>query len=277
MKTITAGLLLAAMACAVLPAHAAQNNPFGALGKMFQRNSDQEVDRVGEDGAMNVAPSPLDELAEQDVNSSRRTGQTVGAVIGGVLGGVLGRNRDSEAERVVAIVGGAGAGYMLGGRVGEAMGQRAAERRRAYAREHEFLEAEIAASERAIAAQQQSIDSTEEDIVATESRIAQLEDGSDMTRAQLAEARTLKADLEQRIAENETLMASYQEKLTYLTHVLETSEADADATAEEVAMHEQRYATLVEKKDNLLAQYEGLEARNGKLIASVEDLEQRGV
>ena len=113
---------------------------------------------------------------------------------------------------------------------------------------------------------------TEQKIAQNETRIEALKSREVLTRQERMEAEQLKLELEQQIADNQSLMADYDEKIAYLSHVLETSEAEGDATAQEKARFEQRHATLSAKRTNLLAQYESLQDRNQQLVENVQEL-----
>jgi DNA repair exonuclease SbcCD ATPase subunit len=218
-------------------------------------------------------PSPLDELAERDVQNSKAAGQKTGAVAGGVAGWVLSKNRDSTTERVAITAAAVGAGSFVGGQIGEAVGKRAAARRHQYAKEYEFLESEIAASERAIAVREEELERTDQEIAQNESRIDELKSQESLTRRELEEAKQLKVELQQQQAENESLMADYDEKIAYLTHVLDSSKVEGDATEAEREKYEQRHAALTAKRTRLLAQYESLQTRNQQLADNLQDLE----
>ncbi len=72
--------------------------------------------------------------SEEDASRTRTEGAVFGAVIGGLLGAAIG---DSEGALIGAAVG-AGAGYLIGDEI--------AERKQNYAREEDFLDAEIASA-----------------------------------------------------------------------------------------------------------------------------------
>lgn len=249
----------------------------GLFGNLFGGQEQQDVGTQEPDSEGDTPASPLEELAQKDISKSRSRGQQIGGAVATVLGAVLSKDIDNRAVRTIAIAGSAGLGVHVGGRIGEEMGKRAADRRLAYAKEHDFLESEIEASERAIAMRELELEEADATIEHKQARIAELQEREHLTREQLAEARTLKQDLISQVEENQELMVSYEEKLTYLTHVLETSEAEADATEEERDLHRERYASLVERKDQLLAQYQGLQQRNEMLAANVRSLEEKGV
>ena len=236
----------------------------GGIGDFFKgKNQDQPQESI---------PSPVEELANNDVRKSRNIGKAVGALLGAGAAALATKNVDDGQKRSAIIVGSALAGGALGDQVGKKLGETAAKRRRQYASEQEFLESEIAASENAIEVRQQDIDEVNSRVAQNEKRVEEFKAKAHLTRKEKEEAENLKQEIERTIAQNEQIMKDYDEKIAYLQHSLETSKAEATASAEEKEKWEQRYADLKGKTSNLIAQRSAMQEQTQQLAQSREDL-----
>lgn len=218
-------------------------------------------------------PSPVEELANNDVRKSRNVGRVLGGILGAGVAYKASENVDDDGKRAAITAAGAAAGVAIGGKVGEKIGQVAADRRRQYASEKEFLDSEIAASEKAITVREQDINKVNAEIAQTRQRVDELVAKADLTQQERKEAENIKQDIEQTIEENEKLLKSYDEKIAYLEHSLETSKAEAHASAEEKEEWEQRYSELKRKTSKLIAQRSAMQEQTQQLAESREDLE----
>lgn len=218
--------------------------------------------------------SPVDELAKKDVAKCQTIGAMLGAVAGGVAGHYAGKElTDDKNVRVLTTGVGAVVGGKVGSSLGEQIGQVAANRRKQYNTEQQFLESEIAASEKAIAVRQAELDNTNAEIERTHARIAELNAKASLTQKEKAEVQTLKNNIKEEITKNKLLAEQYDEKIAYLKSVLETSKVEANATAEEKESWERKHASLTAKMNDLNAQRTTTAEQGSQLAGSQKLLE----
>lgn len=215
--------------------------------------------------------SPLEDLAKKDIKKAKRIGQFAGGLAGGTLAYVLSGDTKDKGQRIKIVATGVGAGVVIGGEIGKKIGERAANRRRQYAREYDYLQSEITASEKAISVRESELEKSEKEIVKVQTHIAELQAKEKLTKKDKKKAKKLKRKLEKQIKENELLLAQYEEKIGYLDHALSTSTADADSTTDEIKLYERKHASLTQKKQELMAQYVNV-GEQGELMASNHQL-----
>lgn len=213
--------------------------------------------------------SPIEQLAKEDIRKATTIGNYLGMITGGSAA-VYFCKKNSRAcdnkEVRIAVVGvmlklGSNIGSSIGGEIGET----AANRRRAYASEHDYLESEIQASERAIAVREEDILETNNDIEMSRQRITELTEKDELTRNEIKEAKKIKKNLKRKVEKNNTLMVQYNEKIAYLDHSLATSEKSANDKKEDKDLWKKKHASLQEKRDALMAQRDAVEDQNGQL------------
>lgn len=249
--------LLAIALCVGSSAHAFL--PFGqGKNKQDQQTADESYIR-----------SPLDDLAEQDVKKSRGLGRTIGGIWGAAGGILIAKEQGASTEQAIAAgVAGAAIGAAAGDQIGKKIGEIAAQRRLQYAAEHEFLESEIAASQRAIDSRQKALQEADQQLISIESEIATLEAAEELNSRDLRDAKKLREEILEKKASNEALISSYSEKIAYLNETLESSKARASATEEEQKLWQQRHQQLLVKRNDLETQYADLQKQNNRLVKS---------
>jgi hypothetical protein len=213
--------------------------------------------------------SPVEQLAREDISKATTIGKVTGGVIGGTTGNVVcNKNEDcrnNSAYRTVVLAASTAGGVVIGEAIGKQIGETAANRRRAYASEHEYLESEISASEKAIAVREKDIESNALEIERTRKRIAELEARQSLTQSEIDEAKNLKKQLKAETDRNNTLIVQYNEKIAYLDHALKTSEESAKAKQEDIELWQKKHGSLQEKRDTLLKQRDTVAQQNDQL------------
>lgn len=222
--------------------------------------------------------SPVEELAKKDIRTATNIGNIVGLVTGGVAGNALCKKYKDCANnpqiKLLAIAAAAKLGSNIGSAFGNEIGETAANRRRAYATEHAYLESEIAASEKAIATREQDLKQNDLEITEVRRRIAELQAKQALTAAEIADAKKIHRELTTQKETNNILLVQYNEKIAYLDHALKTSELSADAKQEDKARWKNKYVSLKDKRDELTRQRDGVETQNALLSNDQKILEK---
>lgn len=253
------------------------------LTEKFPKKSNQDdpsTSKVAENGADSKedhSKSPVEELAKEDISKATTIGKYTGAAVGGVAAlllckKLLGGLCDTGAGQALAISAGGIGGAKLGALIGKNVGEKAANRRRIYASEQEYLESEIKASQKAIVVRKKGIKDTNQKIKNSEQRIAYLQKKSALTQKELAEAKELKASTDEELKNTEILLGQYTEKVAYLDKTLATSEAEAKAKKENISAWEKKYAVLKARRNKLQAQQAEVEQQKVALESSKEAL-----
>ena len=190
--------------------------------------------------------SPLDQLAGNDVLTATLTGAAVGAAIGAISDGSDGAKK----------------GALIGGAAGFIAGNVAAQRRKEFASEDAFLDAEIKAAENAVSTKEEQLATLETELDSTRRRIAVLEYRFEQNEDITVEAEKEFQALTEQVRSNEQTAQNYQNSIDYLDEVLSTSEAESAAKAEEKEAWEEREATLIAKRADLNQQYARLTGIN---------------
>ena len=255
MNKATSTLSLLLLLCISVETHSIDLKDFTEKLKEKLPTGNQTRTEKSTTSSQGYFDSPVDELGKEDIRKSELIGKYTGCIVGGAAVAIaLEKWLGDRRMRVL----GASAGCILGGKMGEqmgrAVGERAAARRKQYAQEHDYLESEIAASERAIETRKRDIASNETEIESIQARISELAARSELTRKERDEAKSIKAELEEAITKQDIILAQYEEKIAYLNHALETSKAETDATAQEIKLWETKHASLTKKRDGLIAQ-----------------------
>lgn len=271
--SISFGLLVVLAVAISQPALAGWGDVLNTLSKSLPLDGNIQTAETDEQPA-EITPSPVESLASEDIRKSEKVGTVTGAAVGAVVGyKVAGNNTNDKNMQKVATVGGAILGGMVGKQIGNKVGQVAANRRKQYASEQEFLESEIAASEKALSIREQDIKSTNEKIASMQKRIDQLSAKSELTTKEREESEALRTSVSQTIEENKALLNEYEDKIAYLEYSLETSELSANATATEKQQWEDKYAKLQSKTKQLVAQRGTLQEQTIQLAKSKEALD----
>lgn len=236
--------------------------------KMTENTSESKEDN---------SKSPIEELAKEDISKATTIGKYAVGGLGGIFGVVackkfLGDGCSGQAAVISAGLG-ATAGAKLGKIIGKSVGEKAANRRRVYASEQEYLDSEIKASQKAIVVRKKGIKDTNHKITKSEQRIAYLQKKSTLTQRELAEAKALKASTEKELNNTNILLGQYKEKVAYLDKTLETSEAEAKAKKENIAAWKKKYAVLKTRRDKLQAQQAEVEQQKVALESSKKALD----
>lgn len=190
--------------------------------------------------------SPLDQLAGQDVLTGTLTGAALGAAIGALADGSDGAKK----------------GALIGAAAGFVAGNVAAQRRKQFASEDAFLDAEIQAAENAVTTKEGQLTTLDTELASTRRKVAMLEYRFEQNEDITAEAEQEMQALSARIAENDQTAEQYQNSIDYLDEVLRTSEAESLAKSEDRATWEEREATLIAKRSDLNQQYARLTGIN---------------
>jgi len=192
--------------------------------------------------------TPIEQLAKNDVN----TMVMAGAVVGGVTGAWWGDKKDKPFE-------GAAIGATLGAAIGKQVGQTAANRRKKYASEIAFLDAEISSTNKAIAARRSQVTETRSQSSRTRSAANRLRNQSNpdtsSVKNSLKEADTM-------IAENNSTINNYRVAIAYLDKVIASSSAQKDASG---SSWRKRVSTLQQKRSALISQARELGGANETL------------
>jgi chromosome segregation ATPase len=212
--------------------------------------------------------SPIEQLAEEDIRKSKRIGEILGdaAVIyatkkwceehscnpNNPVDQLAISTIEKQARKPVEAM-------------SEQVGVLAANRRRQYASEYDYLESEIEASEKAISIREKDIQSNNKEIESSSQEIKTLQDKSALTQQDIRTARTLQANTEQQLAESKLTLAQYDEKLDYLDASLKNSESAATKNKEDKARWEEKYSNLKQKRDALLGQRAVIASQNDNL------------
>ncbi len=203
-------------------------------------------------GGCSAPQSPVDKLAQQDVVISTMVGAGIGAVVGAIIG-----NQSGNAAEGAAI------GAALGAGTGLVVGNIAADRRKSFATQEEFLDAEIAAAERAVDKKSAEIAKLETDLETSTTEIDALVKARDGNLDVEAEARRKLAQVNAVIKNNNQTLKQYDDSVTYLETVI--TESDADQTPE-------RLASLQAKQASLKEQYARLHQVNDGMVDQAERL-----
>ena len=190
-------------------------------------------------GCATTTNSPLDTLAQRDVLIGAAVGATSGAIIGGVIDGTRG-----------TII-----GTVIGTAVGAVVGDIAAQRRRQFASEVEFQDAEIASAESAISSKERQLASLEANIEKMKTDINGLEQRVKRNEDVSKEAQQRYDDLSAQIQNNEQIAVGYKNSLDYLDEILKRNRAEAAKAGADREALEDRAVELNEKKIELTAQY----------------------
>lgn len=219
--------------------------------------------------AQNSGGSPVDQLAEKDISNATFIGNVAGIAGGAILGNKLCGNskhcKNNKQINQLMVAAMMKLGSDVGSKFGKEIGEAAANRRKSYATEHDYLESEISASENAITVREEGIQSTNSEISSTRARIKELEAKESLTRSEISEAKKLRKSLEEQVETNNNLVVQYNEKIAYLDYALNTSEENAEAKKEDKAMWQKKHASLTEKRDALVKQRESVEQQNAQL------------
>ncbi len=208
---------------------------------------DVQMPSVGEEST--TPKSPLEELATDDILISTGTG----AVVGGVLGYIKGGEK------------GAYIGAALGALGGFAVGNIAAERRKDYATESDFLDAEIASANTAVSTKEAQLAQLDAQIVSNKREITGLEQRFYRNENILEEAQDKYEEISAQIDENEETQIKYQNSIEYLDSIVNKQNTESAAQKSEIAKLESQRASLIQKRSELTNQYAKLNGLNEKL------------
>tara|TARA_B100001971_G_C18257412_1_gene583369 strand:+ start:2162 stop:2914 length:753 start_codon:yes stop_codon:yes gene_type:complete len=193
--------------------------------------------------------TPVQDLARQDVLKSVVVGAVAGAATAYTITEATGGD-DSEKWALI----GAGVGA-VGGLIA---GNVAAKRRKAFASEQAYLEAEISDTKVAISSKEQQIVEAEARVRATQQTITDLQKrqaaNEDISEAIQVELTQLGFD----IKEYEATLARYEASLEYLEESLGKSKKREADTAHEKAEVEALQAQLSRERGKLLGQFNRL-------------------
>lgn len=222
--------------------------------------------------------SPVEELAREDIRKSETIGNYIGIIAGGGLTikacKKYARACDHPTVKGLVATAMVKLGSEIGTYIGGAIGQVAADRRLAYATEQDYLDSEIAASEKAVSVREEGITKANSEIATAEKRIIELKEKESLTRKEIKEAKKIRKDFDKKIETNSFLLAQYSEKIAYLDHALETSEAKAKETKEDTVAWQNKYDSLKEKRDGLQQQHDVVESQNIQLSSNQKILEE---
>ena len=125
-----------------------------------------------------------------------------------------------------------------------------------------LVRAEITAAENAVSSKEEHLVALDLELASTRRRIAILDYRFEQNEDIVVEAEKEYQDLSAKISTNEQTAEQYQNSIDYLDEVLNTSEAESIAKAEDRATWEEREATLVAKRADLHQQYARLNGIN---------------
>ena len=204
---------------------------------------------IDQPAAAEEVATPVQDLARQDVLKSVVVGAVAGAATAYTITEVTGGD-DSEKWALI----GAGVGAVGGLFAGNV----AAKRRKAFASEQAYLEAEISDTKVAISSKEQQIVEAEARVQATQQTIADLQKrraaNEDISEAIQIELTQLDSD----IKEYDATLARYEASLEYLEESLEKSKKREADTAHEKAEVEALQAQLSSERGKLLGQFNRL-------------------
>ena len=192
--------------------------------------------------------SPIEALARQDVAN----GRNVGALGGAAIGAVVGQNTKLGRENGMRL------GYIVGSFTGQQIGQIVATRRLQYDSEKAYIEAEIAATQRAISSKSQQIRSLREKMNQTRRDISELERKHRSNQDVTAEANRKVSVLDGIIANNEASLSKFKDTINYLDEAIATSRKRPDKTP---GLEAERN-NLIAKKDEVQSQFRSLQNIN---------------
>ncbi len=223
--------------------------------------------------------SPVSYLAKDDVaaaiEADRQKATWIGRGVGGVIG-FLAANEFSEklglskTEGRVILT---GIGIYAGDQIGKAVAEVAAKRRRQYAKEHDYLESEIQAASSAVSVRESKLRDAEEAILSRRAKLAELEAARIRSAADLAYAQAELQRVEADLAATGTLIASYEGGLKYIDEALKTSQAAANASAQERVEWEQKKKDLNDQRGLLADQLKRLKGVETDLTADKKRLD----
>ncbi|MEP4889050.1 MAG: hypothetical protein ABJV04_03415 [Aliiglaciecola sp.] len=248
-------LLLVTMSCSLI---AFQGHAQFSLGSIFgdDEEKDKNTQNQTEDLSDFDVSSPVEQLAKEDISTSKTIGQVVGGI---ALGYACHKKLGNIPFRSQAIGSCVLLGMKGGVSLGEYVGKAIAVRRLSYATEYEFLESEITASETAIETRQSALEKTQLEIEQTRVRIDQLKAKQSLTAAEIKEAKKLKAETEARLEESLTLKDRYTDTLEYLDSALEESESKISKLESDKEKTQNAYNELLEKRQNLASMLANLQ------------------
>lgn len=245
---------------------------------IFGQGTDKEDEVVvPQDKTSSDNSSPIEQLAKEDIRKASLIGNWVG-LVAGYVGAVklCEKNQslcDNDLVKQAIIQGMIQVGSGLGKQIGGAIGTKAADRRKLYASENDFLDSEIEASEKAISVREHELTENEEAIASKKSRIKALQERKMLTEQEIAESKALKSDIEEQISYNEELLAHYDEKLIYLNAVIDESEISPNSTKEELEFWEVKHKKLQDQRNELVELRNKVAHQNTQLTTDKEILE----
>ena len=148
-----------------------------------------------------------------DVNDADRTraeGAVVGAVVGGLLGAAIGKD---TKETLIGATVGAGAGYLVGNEI--------AKRKQQYAREEDFLDAEIASAREYNAATASYNEQLSNDINRLDKRISLFESRYKANLASRSELQQERSEVQREVASANKVYGNVKKEYDIKTAVLD--------------------------------------------------------
>lgn len=235
-----------------------------------------------------VVSSPVEQLAREDFWKSAK----IGAILGGVAGAVYGYEKSKDKEydskedeirgRTEETLKYAAVGAAVGGLAGGAVGKVAGDRRKHYATEHEFLEAEIFAADQAIANQKEKISDMDKDLASSKKEINELEKRFEADKNITRKAEKKLKKLNGEIEKNAKALAAYKDSIEYLEYSLETTKLVEEASDQEIKEWEGKKQDLTVRKSQLENQYatlqnydQGLAEQSGRVVALLKRAEEK--
>lgn len=174
-----------------------------------------------------------------DQSRTKAEGTTVGAVAGGLLGLVIG----GEKGAAIGALAGAGVGFLVGNEV--------AKRKKAYASNEDFLNAEIASTEEFNATAMAYNQKMARDITALEKESKNLRAKYDKGKAKKSSLAAKNEDLQKLIAENAKLEGVLAKELEVQTEIIAQEGKDRPADDQYIARLEKEVNTLNKNLETL--------------------------
>jgi hypothetical protein len=223
--------------------------------------------------------SPIEELAKKDISKATTIGNYAGMIaalpVANYACKKMGKNcMDNPIVKAAVYPVIVKLGSEIGSTIGKELGTTAANRRRHYAKEHEYLESEIKASEKAINIRKSEMQATDQKMARAEQRIKALEGKKSLTKKEIAEAKKFKKEIAQVVKNNETLVVQYNEKIAYLDTALSTSEENLKKTKDDKKLWQRKYNSLKNKRDGLVEQRDSVKQQDTQLAGDQRALDK---
>ena len=244
---------LAILSTTVPTVHSTELNILEDASRLIFGDSQQAMEAAV---PQNLPPSPLDDLASDDMKVSVITGSFVGA-LGGLVIAIIEGDEEKILNKTLT-------GALAGAAAGAVAGSVAERRRAAFESESAYLDAEINSANKAINSRSEEIAEYEESIADTETRVVEIEKRHKRNKDVTEDAREEQKKLNTAVEQNKKVLAKLDASIEYLDETLKEPRQRHATMEEDKAELQELKAQLSDRRKELKDRYDRLHRANQK-------------